>query len=113
MRCRLNWLNWLSAAVLMLCCAFAAVPVRAVTLVDIYGPGQNMVNMALASPLTGPGKAATGLGRELGAAMEGNLGFLPFMRLTPPAAVLGGTVLDAWQGFRPRRPVRHHRASRP
>ena len=98
MRCRLNWLNWLSAAVLMLCCAFAAVPVRAVTLVDIYGPGQNMVNMALASPLTGPGKAATGLGRELGAAMEGNLGFLPFMRLTPPAAVLGGTVLDAWQG---------------
>ncbi len=98
MKCGLNWSNWLSAAALMLCCAFAAVPARAVTIVDIYGPGQNMVNMALATPLTGPDKAATGLGKELGAAVESNLSFLPFMRLTPPSAVLGGSVLNAWQG---------------
>ena len=83
---------------LSLCCLFAAVSARAVTLVDIYGPGQNMVNLALATPLTGPGQAATGLGKELGAAVESNLAFLPFMRLTPSSAVLGGTVLEAWQG---------------
>ena len=70
----------------------------AVTVVDIYGPSQNIVNLAMASPLIGPSRAASGLGADLHAAVADNLGFLPFMCLTPPAAVLGGTVLEAWQG---------------
>lgn len=77
MRCRLNWLNWLSAAVLMLCCAFAAVPVRAVTLVDIYGPGQNMVNMALASPLTGPARPRPALAGNSEPRWKGISAFCP------------------------------------
>lgn len=83
--------------------AFLALPatparqVQAVTVVDIYGYGQNKVNLAMATPLLGPNRAATGLGAELQKAIENNFSFLPFIRMTPPAAVLGGTVMDAWQ----------------
>ena len=66
-------------------------------MVDIYGPGQNQINLAMASPLTAPGVQASGLGAELHKAVETDLNFLPFMRITPPAAVLGGTVLSGWQ----------------
>lgn len=75
-----------------------ATQAHAVTIVDIYGPGQHIVKLAMASPLTGPTRAATSMGAELDKAIRENLSFLPFMSLTPPAAVLGGTVLDAWQG---------------
>ncbi|MBR4741779.1 MAG: PD40 domain-containing protein [Desulfovibrio sp.] len=62
--------------------------------VDIYGPGQNTVTLALAAPLTGPGQEAVGMGKGLQTVVEQNLSFLPFMRLTDPKAVLGGTVMD-------------------
>jgi len=48
--------------------------------------------------LTGPARQANGLGVELHSAIQSNLSFLPFMHLTSPTAVLGGTVLDSWQG---------------
>ncbi len=70
----------------------------AVTLVDIYGPGQNIVNLAMATPLIAPSQPAAGLGAELHQAINSDLSFLPFVRITQPAAVLGGTVLNAWQG---------------
>ena len=57
---------------------------RAAMQIDIYGPGQNIVNMAMATPLTGPSTPATGLGAQLDQAIRDNLSFLPFMRLTDP-----------------------------
>lgn len=66
---------------------------KAALRVDIYGPGQNVVTLALASPLTAPNQEATGMGKGLQAVVHQNLSFLPFMRLTDPKAVLGGTVM--------------------
>lgn len=69
----------------------AAPAARAAVQVDIYGPGQNIVNLALAAPVKGPGsEAATGLGADLNKLVRENLNVLPFMRLTDPRAVLGG-----------------------
>ena len=65
--------------------------------VDIYGPGQNIVNLALAAPITGPQKQANGMGAKLQKLVEENLSFLPFMRLTPAASVLGGTLLPGYE----------------
>ncbi len=61
--------------------------------VDIYGPGQNVVNLALAAPITAPNTEAKGMGAGLHKLINENLSFLPFMRLTDPKSVLGGTVL--------------------
>ncbi len=77
--------------------AFAA-GAQAVTLVDIYGPGQNQINLALAAPLTAPDQRASALGGALYDAVNTDLNFLPFMKLTPPSSVLGGTVLSGWKG---------------
>lgn len=71
---------------------------HAVTMVDIYGPGQRIVNLSMAAPLLGPSNPAKTLGTELHQAILSNLGFLPFMNLIPDAAVLGGTVLPGFQG---------------
>ncbi|MBD5641394.1 MAG: translocation protein TolB [Desulfovibrio sp.] len=84
----------LLAALLVFAAAGAA---QAAMRVDIMNPGQNIVNLALASPLTGPGQAAGGMGGQLQNYIQQNLSFLPFMRLTDPKAVLGGTVLDGWE----------------
>ena len=65
--------------------------------VDIYGPGQNIVNLALAAPLKGPQVQATGMGADLQKIVQENLSFLPFMRLTDPKAVLGGVVLAGYE----------------
>ena len=81
--------------VFMLC---AALPCQAATMVDIYGAGQNKINLAMAAPLTAPSQRAAALGAELNDAINANLNYLPFMSLTSPSAVLGGTVLSAWQG---------------
>ncbi len=88
----------LGVAVLAVFAAAFAVTGHAATMVDIYGPGQNRINLAMAAPLTAPEQRATGLGAALHEAIETDLNFLPFMRLTPQAAVLGGTVLSGWQG---------------
>ena len=61
--------------------------------VDIYGPGQNVVNLGLAAPITGPNTEARQMGAQLQKLVNENLSFLPFMRLTDPKTVLGGTVL--------------------
>lgn len=86
----------------LLCLAFFlllgfGVNAQAALRVDIMNPGQNIVNLALAAPLTGPDREALGMGMELQKIIDQNLSFLPFMRLTPPQAVLGGTVLNGWE----------------
>ena len=85
------------AVMVVLTVAFAAQG-HAATMVDIYGPGQSQINLAMAAPLTAPNQRATVLGGALHDAINADLNFLPFMKLTPPAAVLGGTVLAGWQG---------------
>lgn len=61
--------------------------------IDIYGPGQNAVNLALATPIKGPSQEASNLGAELNKIVQQNLSVLPFMRLTDPRAILGGTLM--------------------
>ncbi|MDR3320546.1 MAG: translocation protein TolB [Desulfovibrio sp.] len=74
-------------------CACFNTTANAAMRVDIYGPGQNIVNLALAAPVTAPQIEATGMGRDLQQLVEQNLSFLPFLHLTNPRSVLGGTVL--------------------
>lgn len=84
----------LALALALIClpaCAIAALRV------DIMNPGQNIVNLAMAAPLTGPERQAAGMGAQLDKLIQQNLSFLPFMRITDPKAVLGGTVLNAWE----------------
>lgn len=76
---------------------YAPTPGFSALRVDIMNPGQNTVNLAMASPLLGPDKAATGMGAQLQNYIEQNLSFLPFMKLISPQAVLGGTVLNGWE----------------
>lgn len=83
--------------ILMMAALLFSSTVHAALRVDIMNPGQNTVNLALAAPLTGPDKQATGMGAQLQTLIDQNLSFLPFMRLTPPQAVLGGTVLNGWE----------------
>lgn len=75
----------------------SAVAASAAVRVDIMNPGQNIVNLALATPLLGPDRAASGMGTGLDNLVRQNLSFLPFMRLTDPKAVLGGSVLAGWE----------------
>ena len=79
----------------MLC--LLAAESRAAMRVDIINPGQAVINLALAAPLKEGQKEATGMGRELQKMVEQNLSFLPFMRLTDPKAVLGGTLLAGYE----------------
>ncbi|BAV92567.1 PD40 domain-containing protein [Candidatus Desulfovibrio trichonymphae] len=76
---------------------FASPAAHAAMRVDIYGPGQNIVNLALAAPIRSPQSEATAMGRNLQQLVEQNLSFLPFMRLTSPKSVLGGTVLMGYE----------------
>ena len=65
--------------------------------VDIYGPGQNVINLALANPISGPGMAAGGLAPELDKLIKENIAILPFVELTSSANVLGGTILAGYE----------------
>ena len=87
----------LQCLALVMAVGLLAQPGQAAVQIDIYGPGQNVVNLALATPLKGPSEEATGLGTELNKLVQTNLSFLPFMRLTDPKAVLGGTLLPGYE----------------
>ena len=84
-------------AVALFCLTSLCAPAHAALRVDIYGPGQNIVSLALAAPLRGKSVEATDMGRGLNQLIENNLSFLPFMRLTDPKAVLGGTLMDGYE----------------
>lgn len=72
----------------------AAGPVQ----VDIYGPGQGSLNLAMAAPL-GPtsGTPVSGMGVKLNGFINENLSFLPFLRLVDQRAILGGTVMQGYK----------------
>jgi len=85
----------LSAFCLALCMLLGAhqapaAPVR----VDIYGAGQQKINVAQAAPLSAPGVRADAAGAELHNLITENLNILPFVQLTNPSAILGGVVLS-------------------
>ena len=65
--------------------------------VNIYGPAENVVKLALAAPLGPNAQPATGLGAELARAIREDLSFLPFVRLTDPRAILNGDKLNGYQ----------------
>lgn len=71
--------------------------VQAATVIDIFGPGQNIVKLSMATPLKGPSDPATKLGKSVQAAVKSNLAILPFMRIMPESIVLGGPVLENWK----------------
>ena len=80
-------------------CATALPAVAGPVQIDIYGPGQGSLSLAMASPLgTTPGVAASGMGPQLNQHIHENLSFLPFLRLVEPQAILGGTVLAGYKG---------------
>jgi len=58
--------------------------------VDIFGPGQSKVNILLL-PARGPGGVGTStLARNFGEYLQGDIGYLPFLRLAYLNEVLGG-----------------------
>lgn len=65
--------------------------------VDIVNPGQNVLHLALATPMTAPRTEATRMGVELQKIIEQNLSFLPFIKMTTKGEVLGGTLLDGYE----------------
>ena len=83
----------LPALCLGLCMLIGVQSALAAQYVDIYGAGQQKINLAQAAPLRAPGVRADSTGAALQALITENLNVLPFVRLVEPAAVLGGTVL--------------------
>jgi len=62
--------------------------------IDIYGPGQNSVNMCVANPLgLAPGQAAPPEAAQFVEYVQQDLAILPFLRLTPESHILGGATL--------------------
>ena len=65
---------------------------QAVT-IDIYGPGQSRMNMALAQPLGAGSAAPPAASRELQQLLQQNLSMLPFLELVPSMPSSAGTRL--------------------
>jgi len=64
--------------------------------IDIYGPGQSKMNMALAQPLGPEGAAAPPAGQELQKLIRENLQMLPFLFLVSPESIIGGDRLEGY-----------------
>lgn len=63
--------------------------------IDIYGPSQRIVTVAMADPLAEGGKNAPAMGQELNKLIRENLYFLPFVRMVTNK-ILGGTRLAGY-----------------
>ncbi len=85
----LAWIFY--AAITSLNTAHAAVEV------NIYGPGQNLINLALAKPIKGPNTPATGLASQAEQLVQQNMSILPFIALTSDSKILGGTTLAGYE----------------
>ncbi len=83
------------AVAMFLCLAIGTA--QAAVKVDIYGPGQNLINLALTQPIKGPNTPATGLANQLQTLVQENLSILPFMALTSDSSILGGTTLAGYE----------------
>ena len=80
-------------AVIALIFALAAPLQASPVKLDIYGPGQRILNLAMADPL---GKTSS-TSNELNALITENLTFLPFIRTIPPAGIMGGARLNGFK----------------
>lgn len=58
--------------------------------VDIFGPGQTRVNILVLPARGANGQAASAIARSFGEYVQGDIGFLPFLRLAYLTEVLGG-----------------------
>ncbi|MDO9630804.1 MAG: protein tolB, partial [Humidesulfovibrio sp.] len=58
--------------------------------VDIFGPGQTRVNILVLPARGVNGQAASAIARSFGEYVQGDIGFLPFLRLAYLSEVLGG-----------------------
>ncbi len=76
---------------------FSVTAAHSAVKVDIYGPGQNLINLALTQPIKGPNTPATGLAPELQKLVQENMAILPFLALTSDSSVLGGTTLAGYE----------------
>ena len=78
---------------------FAALPIRHAVAqqtlsIDIFGPGQTQLNMALTRPLgLIPGQQPPAEAQTLAGYLEDYLGFMPFLNLVPGTRILGGDEL--------------------
>lgn len=95
--CRLSLAIPCFVLALMLCITTAlatAAPVQ----IDIYGPGQGKMRLAMAAPLGAkPAEPAAQLGAKLNNLIQENLSFLPFLEIISAKAVLGGTILESYK----------------
>ncbi|MGE4297854.1 MAG: translocation protein TolB [Desulfovibrionaceae bacterium] len=86
----------------LVCCGVLFVaparPAHAVT-IDIYGPGQKALRLAMAKPMgTDTTSAIPDMSTDLQRLVRDNLSFLPFFDIIPADTILGGDALDAYQG---------------
>lgn len=78
-------------------CIIFLSPAQANVTLDIYGPGQRVLNIAMADPLSSGGGSASSLGTELQGLINENLSFLPFMNIIPPQNIMGGSKLNGFK----------------
>ena len=82
--------TFFSFLILQLFCVSGAV---AGVKLDIIEPGQRILNVAMADPLSSGGGSASSLGNELHGLINDNLSFLPFLRIIPSGGIMGGSKL--------------------
>ncbi len=70
---------------------------QAAVKINIYGPGTSAINLALATPISGPNTAAGGLAPNLHELVLKNINILPFVELTKESAILGGTLMEGYE----------------
>lgn len=64
--------------------------------IDIYGPGQSKMGIALAQPLAANAAPAPAAANTLQDLLRQNLKFMPFLQVLPDSSILGGTRLDGF-----------------
>lgn len=99
---RVSFARLLMLACLTGLCLLSAQPAHAerTLQVDIFGPGQNRINHYLAPPLAAEGQTPPPFAQLLGATIESNLAFLPYLVTTRPGDILGGPQVAGATGQR-------------
>ena len=81
----------------LFCLSLAQVSLAAPVKLDIIGPGQRILNLAMADPLSSSGGSASSLGNELQNFINEDLSFLPFLRIIPSSGIIGGSKLSGFK----------------
>lgn len=86
----------LSALLVVALLALASLARADAVTIDIYGPGQNRMNMALAQPLAKDGAQPPPVAKKLQKLVKQNLEILPFLDLIAPESIIGGDKLEGY-----------------